>query len=257
MFYRSVTAQKFFGIRILCKILLRSFFAGKFSQYYAISIQIDEIRVFGNREGKNIFFFRRNPNIFSGRFSVFINVEHKGKLEITAQLVLTHCNFHFFFHRFEGCGVRNFRVAASEEPLVKKPVQVFTRNFFERQTELMRFARAVFVGFQIIVHSGPKRFVTKIISQHVKNRAAFIVGNRIEHIFFVMVIKSYQIFGNIRRIAEIPFSSLHQSIIGEIFSIFIFIPKIFGIVGERFVNREIAPAFGGYQISKPMVKKFV
>src|SRR5688572_15613633 len=45
--------------------------------------------------------------------------------------------------------------------------------------------------------------------------------------------------------------------IGKVFTIFIFIPQVFAVVGKTFIYGKIAPAFSRYQVAKPLVKQFM
>ena len=45
--------------------------------------------------------------------------------------------------------------------------------------------------------------------------------------------------------------------VGFISAEFVFVPQILAIGGKRFVERNVAPAFAGYQIAKPLVKQLV
>src|SRR5690606_18868117 len=91
----------------------------------------------------------------------------------------------------------------------------------------------------------------------MKGGTAFVVGNAIKHILFGMVIKPYKVFGNVRGICIVSLRSFHQRIIGEILPVFMFVPEVLAIVGERFIYGKVAPAFSSNNISEPMMKCFV
>ena len=148
-------------------------------------------------------------------------------------------------------------MAAAVVPLVKEPVQVLTRNFFQRKTDLGCLSGAVFIGLQIIVKSGIKSVITKIISQHVEYGTALVIGNPIEHILLGVIVETHQIFGDVGRVAEVTFRSFHEGIISEILTVFMLVPKVFGIVGEGFIHRQVAPALRGHKVPEPVVEKFM
>ena len=121
----------------------------------------------------------------------------------------------------------------------------------------MSFCILIFISFKKLRDSCEESIIAQIISQHMKDSSTFLISYQIENILTRSIIKPYQIFFEISRIVNVMVHIFHLMIICLIFPVLIFVPEIFGIIGERFVNSQIAPAFRRNQISKPMMEQFV
>ena len=201
-------ALKLLSFSILQSILFRSFSIIDFSQQKPICIYIDKVWIFRRAECKIILRSSIYPHFFSSYFSVFMDIYGKRELKI---LVLSLVNrYHsLFFHWFVRIFYIQFRVSAVKIPLIKEPVKVFSRNFFQRKSQLVCLSCSVFIGFQIVRKSFKERFITEIISQHVKNSASFVIRHAVKHILTALIIKSHQMFVIIQRIMNICRNIIH------------------------------------------------
>src|SRR5687767_6193713 len=117
----------------------------------------------------------------------------------------------------------------------------------------MGFGRFEFIGSQVKIYCFEKSFVSNKIAKHMQYAAPFIVTNCVKHVFFILVMKTYKVFV-LAATLQIP---LHITIVLRItciFAIFIFIPQCFTVVGKRFIECQVAPAFSSNIITKPLMK---
>ncbi len=76
----------------------------------------------------------------------------------------------------------------------------------------------------------------------MQNAAAFIITYRIKHRFLIRIKETHQVF---LVAAALQVTSHIRIILGisGILTIFIFIPQRLAIIGKRFIQRQVAPAF--------------
>src|SRR5687767_14083981 len=90
----------------------------------------------------------------------------------------------------------------------------------------------------------------------MQDATTFLVAHGIKHILAAFIIKANEIL-ILAATLQVALHALEVFGITGIFAVFVFFPKRLAVIGKRFVECEIAPAFGGYIITKPSVKQFM
>jgi hypothetical protein len=91
----------------------------------------------------------------------------------------------------------------------------------------------------------------------VQDTAAFLVAYQVEHIFFIVIVETYQVFCFGIRTAEVLLHFVEVLKPGFIGSVFVFQPQVLAVVGKAFIYGKVAPALSGNQVAEPLVKKFM